>query len=220
MPWLAGLSREPFAVIFKKHVRKLLGTSRHPNASRAPQRVIAIIDASIMYGAARWYNSVHDDPNWTYASQYKAGEDKLLFIEFLHDLLLYERILLDCSSMEQAGREIEKLRDIVNHRLRKNLIQFDSIAPEFTISAVADLVCRLLADITHDDRSYQLLLSTRVPWYYHDQSHHDRREFNRAAADWELDSKLIPVAIFMYRGFAIRATAITTPVKGIFPRRT
>jgi hypothetical protein len=161
---------------------------------------MAVIDASIMYGASRWYLSLHSDPTWAYAAQYRAAEDRLLFLEFLHDLILYDRIVLDCSSLERIGDEILDLKELVNTTLGATLIKFDQIAPDYAPRKVINCVCRLLHKISEDSDSKQLLLSTSVPWYYRDKSHHDRSSFERYGHEWDLDPALIPVAIFMYRG--------------------
>ena len=71
---------------------------------------IAVLDAAIAYGASRWYSGLHQDPAWEFRSRYKAADDKLLFYEFLHDILLYDSILPDRSSVgARIGNEILEL---------------------------------------------------------------------------------------------------------------
>src|SRR5260370_37380262 len=162
---------------------------------------IAIIDASTIYGASRWYRSVHSDKTWRYSGQYKAAEDKLLFEEFLHDLLLYDSIILDNSSVDVVSNELVELIEIINRsNVGGELVSMRSVAPDFTIEAVVDHVCKLLADADRDSDAKLILLSTPVPWYYRVPGHHDRAAFDYGARRWDLDEALIPAAIFLYRG--------------------
>jgi hypothetical protein len=160
---------------------------------------VAIIDASTVYGASRWYRSVHDDPTWEYASQYKKAEDRLLFEEFLHNLLLYDRIVLDNTSLDEVSDEIKGLMATINSVLRKEIISAKAVAPELPILDVVDHVCKLLAK-GHDPATRAAILSSPVPWYYRVPEHHDRGVFDSAAKNWGLDAELIPAAIFLYRG--------------------
>jgi hypothetical protein len=175
--------------------RKKIQTSRSALSS-----AIAIIDASTVYGASRWHRSVHSDQTWQYSGQYKAAEDKLLFEEFLHDLLLYDSIILDNSSVDDVSNEIVELIATINRALDVDLISMRVVAPEFTIEAVVDLVCKLLVDADRQPETKRILLSTPIPWYYHVPGHHDRCAFDSGATRWGLDPALIPAAIFLYRG--------------------
>jgi hypothetical protein len=196
-----GVKLSPFAIAVAPMSWKLFDklTSEHKK-SYLHDSSVAILDASIIYGAARWYRSVHNDPTWEYGAQYKAAQDRLLFVEFLHDLLLYDRIVLDSSSIERNGWELDDLRDSIRKASNTHLVHFDRVAPEVALEDVVNAVCRLLKASGEDHETNQLLLSTPVPWYYHIKSHRDHRVFESAAHDWGLDERLIPLAIFTYRG--------------------
>jgi hypothetical protein len=57
--------------------------------------VIALSDAAIFYGARRYYDGVHHDPPWPHREEYKEEDDRRLFLEFLHNLCLYDKIVMD-----------------------------------------------------------------------------------------------------------------------------
>jgi hypothetical protein len=161
---------------------------------------IAVIDASTVYGASRWLRAVHKDQTWRYAAQYKAAEDKLLFQEFLHDLTLYDSIVLDRSSVDRLATEIVDFLEQINSNAGHELISAKWIAPEYAVEAVVDIVCKLLAEAEKDAALKRSLLSSAVPWYYYVPEHHDREAFNEGAHRFDLDPELIPAAIFLYRG--------------------
>jgi hypothetical protein len=161
---------------------------------------IAVVDASTVYGASRWYRGVHEDKTWKYAAQYRAAEDKLLFQEFLHDLALYDSIVLDRSSMDRLAWEIEELFEQINLLAGQELITARWIAPEYTIEAVVEIVCKILADAMKDSALKRSLLTVPIPWYYYVPEHHDRGAFNEGVDEFGLDPELIPAAIFLYRG--------------------
>jgi hypothetical protein len=66
---------------------------------KAPMPSVSIIDASTIYGAGRYYFGDHKKEGWAYVKQFKAAEDQLLFEDFLHNLLLYDIILIDNTSI-------------------------------------------------------------------------------------------------------------------------
>jgi hypothetical protein len=181
----------------KYFARLFGGRNRKEQAGR--DAATAVIDAATIYGASRWLNRVHEDPHWKFAKQYRAAEDRLLFHEFLFDVLLYDLILLDHSSVNIVSDEIQSLIDFINNESRRDIIRLTNLAPHVTRHDVADTICRLLSKVReHDDVA--MVSDIPVPWYYRHKAHHDRRVFETAAREWQLPDSLIPVALFMYRG--------------------
>lgn len=90
----------------------------------------AIIDAATMYGASRYLRDVHSDPEWIYKDDYSKGYDRSLFFEFLHNILLYDNITLDSSSLnEEVGVEILSLIRKINELNYSNFINFGEDIP-------------------------------------------------------------------------------------------
>jgi len=163
---------------------------------------IAVLDAAIAYGASRWYRGLHQDPAWEFKSRYKASDDKVLFYEFLHDILLYDSILLDRSSVgSRISTEILELFTKINARLRQPLLDpSKSIAPINSLEPVVEILSRLVSDIDMIPDSSARIRQTPVPWAYSADTHTDRAAFVRAFGEVGVDPALLPFAIFLYRG--------------------
>jgi hypothetical protein len=87
---------------------------------------IAIVDAAVFYGAQRILSGVNDE-------RFRLNDDRELFLQFLHFVVLYDRLLLDNSSLasvddrsfgddslvrEAALREfINVLNEIIGHQI-------------------------------------------------------------------------------------------------------
>jgi hypothetical protein len=143
---------------------------------------------------------MHRDPHWEYATQYKAGEDRLLFEELMHNVLLYNHILLDNSCATKISDEMLTLLAEINRSAGYTLIERRPVAPVTVLEPVVDHVCRMLAQATVDDSKRHELSTISVPWYYRAPDHVDRPAFVNHARDWGLDPSMIPFALFVYRG--------------------
>jgi hypothetical protein len=163
---------------------------------------IAVLDAAIAYGASRWYRGLHQDAEWEFKSRYRAADDKLLFYEFLHEILLYDSILLDRSSVgETISNEILELFTKINTRIRKPLLDPSrSIAPIKSLEPVVGCLSRLISEIDLIPDGSTRMRQTPVPWAYAAETHHDRSAFLKAFAEMGMDQALLPFAIFLYRG--------------------
>ena len=161
----------------------------------------AVIDASTVYGAGRWYFGDHQNPKWQYASEFRAAEDKLLFEDLLHNLLLYDKILLDntCNTVAELRDELVRVIDVVNDRAGFPHIEQMPIAPKNgALSEVVDQVCRILA--SKDESVVSSAYLPPIPWYYKTHSHHDFPAFAASAEKFGLSAELLPLALFIYRG--------------------
>jgi len=156
----------------------------------------AIMDASIIYGASRYLNRLHDDTNWKFRHEYKKIEDQALFYEFLHDLLLYDEILLDNSSVTIIAEEIKTLMDMINRTQAKSLISTRHLADIGNLEPVILAVCKIINQLRnkHDFQEIQ------VPWVYRSGNHHDFSIFSRFVSEYAMDRNLIPYALFAFRG--------------------
>jgi hypothetical protein len=163
---------------------------------------IAIIDAATIYGAGRWYFGDHKDPRWEYAKQYNADEDRVLFYDFLHNVLLYDHIILDNKSrtIVELKRELLRMFDVVNNEANEELLKEESIAPTERLEPIVDAVCQMLNTAVASRASKDLITSVRVPWYYMSREHYDYVEFSEAAHKWGMDQDLLPIALYVYRG--------------------
>lgn len=156
----------------------------------------ALIDASLVYGASRVLTGRHQDPYWKYKEKYKYDDDFSLFLEFLHALLLYDRIILDDSSTDELGHEIKYLVSSAN--AREKLIETATIGDTSVPKAVSDGICKLITKLPNPLR----LLQVNVPWAYRGDSHYDFRRFSG-----QIPRELEPVAMFAYRGLCYGAYA-------------
>jgi hypothetical protein len=158
---------------------------------------VAVIDASIVYGAIRSLRYGDSRADTSRLSGAQQLDDKALFFEFLHDLLLYDRILLDSSSIVRIGADLKLLIARVNKRAEEVLFSTRTLATTTAMPAVVSAVCRQLRDCAHYHGD---LTRIPIPWAYRDSSHHDFDVISKAAMHVGLDVTLVPLAVFAYRG--------------------
>jgi hypothetical protein len=157
-----------------------------------------ILDSSLIYGAARILRRVHADALYKYRDQFKKEDDQALFNEFMHLLLLYEKIILDDSSVDEIGDEIKEIIRTVNEGISEPIIETQKIGSQGDAAVVARAICRLINRMPHKHR----LLNIRVPWAYTRGSHVDWSLFEDISPD-----ALRPVALFAYRGLCYASFA-------------
>ncbi|MDF2434545.1 MAG: hypothetical protein JWP44_4176 [Mucilaginibacter sp.] len=172
----------------------------------------ALLDASIVYGASRWIRGVHGDPTWPYHSTYRASDDKALFLDFLHHILLYDRLLVNNSSVATIGlpalREIQYLFDFINDRLGRAFAVYEDVGLDLASWQIAEPICRLIRRAIEDEvTTVDDLLEVNIPWAYSSAAHTDFYDFQVAAAEQGLDDRLLPFSIFAYRGLCYTALA-------------
>ncbi len=160
----------------------------------------AIVDASLIYGASRILLRRHDDPTWQYRSLYRREDDQALFVEFLHALLLYERILLEVSSMDTIGKEIHDLIGTINAYSYGTVIQTRAIRGILEDSHDFEMIIGGICRIINELKNKKRLLQIPVPWAYRQNSHHDYSAFKAL-----VQQELRPLAIFAFRGLCYAA---------------
>jgi hypothetical protein len=165
---------------------------------------IAVIDASMVYGAHRWFSSKHQDPDFAYRESFNADDDQRLFFEFLHTIVLYDYIVLDNSSVSSIGREIEEFFSLVNAVAGENVLRTENIATAYSnvLEQVMRWVCRNLQKVSRESREHSIdsLKAIPVPWAYHAPGHIDRARMELIASEENLDASLAALALFQYRG--------------------
>jgi hypothetical protein len=168
------------------------------------ERQAALIDAAIVYGANRWLRGLHAEPTWEFQGRYKPEHDKRLFSEFLHLLLLFDRIVLDNSSIERIGQEIREMFAHVNTQAGSpRLLSYREVATTKSLLPVISATCEMISDSLRSGlQSFDALSTIAIPWAYCDKGHMDYEKFFTAAAECGLDTRHIPLAIFAYRGLA------------------
>ena len=190
--------------------------------------LLAVSDAAILYGAQRYFDGLHRDPNWSYRHLYDEDSDHLLFQELLHNLCLYDQIILDDSSVEQSvSSELKRFISHVNSRCRDTVIDLANIgghAINSNISYVSLNFCRYVKSVLRERRDASHDISQiLVPWAYQQQSHHDYHEFAGHFKDVGLDSRWLPFVIFtwralVYAAFARRCRISETPRNETYER--
>jgi hypothetical protein len=160
---------------------------------------VALIDVSIVYGAARWLRGIHENPSNGWEGKYKAADDKQLFQEFLRDLLLYDKILIthNASPTELADILVQVETYAGTGLLdTQSLPSDDSQGPKW----IADATCRLVKDKAGAPEKRQEMLSLPIPWAYTSGTHVDYKMVAQLVKEIDIDERLVPFIIFSYRG--------------------
>lgn len=189
-------------------LRYLMGRTRHNHKEPKAADSLALADASTVHGAGRHLFKYHDNPTWGYAAQYNASEDRYLYFEFLHNILLYDQIFMDngCTRRDESPysevvyEEIESMVAAVNGAAGECILRREAIAPDVPFLNVLDTVCRALKSGCASHHQRKVISSIRIPWYYATEEHIDYRACARAAERCGLDMQLVPLALYVYRG--------------------
>ncbi|MDB4614299.1 hypothetical protein OAH18_01285 [bacterium] len=161
----------------------------------------AIIDASVVYGASRWYRGMHSRSDWEFAHKYNAIVDKQSFVELLHNLILYDKILLDRSSISTIGSEIRLLFSRVNASAGFKLLATAKLTDARSIQPLAETTCSHLHELlTAGIRTKEEFETLEIPWYYKQQGHQEYEVFSDIAVSIGLPDSLIPTALYAFRG--------------------
>lgn len=162
-----------------------------------------VIDASLVYGASRILRGVHKNPSGEYRGEHTEFDDQQLFVEFLHDILLYDRIVMDSSSMARIGQEISDITRRVNHCAGTQVLSTRNIATitSAALNQVAACVCGVIKDgVRSGMMTPDSLHEVPIPWAYQAPSHQDHTMVATTATAAQLDMRLIPYITFVYRG--------------------
>jgi hypothetical protein len=182
----------------------------------------ALIDAAIVYGAERILSGRHDDPAWAYRDAFRRPDDERLFRELLHQLVLYDTLYLDQSSIsESVSSEVLALAGRINGGI-------DVRSGEGTIRVfwgggmlrvshddVKSSFCQYLGALLQ--RSEELratLLDLPIPWAYRQEGHHDRGSVLYNLSSNGVDEAFLPFALFAWRGLMYGAIAHSEKRRG------
>jgi hypothetical protein len=182
---------------------------------------VAVIDASMIYGAHRWFSSKHQDPNFAYRESFKAGDDQRLFLELLHTIVLYDYVILDNSSVSSIGSEIDEFFSLFNSLAGENVLRAQAIATAHSaaLERVMRRVCQNLVKVSRESREHSIdsLKEIPVPWSYYTSEHVDRSRMEVIASEENLDASLIALALFQYRGLCYAGYANNLAFRGKIP---
>jgi hypothetical protein len=166
----------------------------------------AILDAAVIHGAYRYLAGLHDKDDWPYRATYNKADDRDLFFDFLHDILLYDRILLDDScGHHPASAEVIWLMEQINTSqhdeimTREELVNFSSS----DLGSVMSGICRMVKALP--DRS--AIIPLAAPWGYRSNVHVDYNAMKDYAAERGLNEDAVPFALYCYRGFCYSSIA-------------
>jgi hypothetical protein len=186
----------------------------------------AVIDAAVVYGAQRYFDEQYLDkadpdyksPYWWIkegrgqSEQYLKQNDRFLFIELMHDLVLYEILYLDNSSVGEKPsddllRFVAKIHELAGHGIfrieRLTGVYYDS-PPMVQVS-----LCKYISEmIQRDPDAERRMSAVAVPWAYKSALHRDRGEFEKLFRALGTDDKWLPLAIFVWRGLMYFAFAM------------
>lgn len=171
----------------------------------------ALIDAAILYGSQRYFDGLHRTAGWKFSGSYREDDDRLLFLELLHHLLVYDCIVMDNSSAEQeAASDLIRFVDMLNAMQGREAVSFRNIGTGAVDSDPSKhYFCVLLKEII---RSTPIIAEdlgkVKVPWAYHDPLHHDRGYFKAKFDQLKLPEHLISFAIFVWRALTYGEIAL------------
>lgn len=169
----------------------------------------AIIDAAIVYGAARHFHGLHHSSDWMYAQKYKPVDDEALFFEMLHSMLIYDRIILDKSSLEhKVAREIKSFVEQINFHAGRELVSFEDVGTPADVEQDGSrhYFCAMLAQIHEKDQGLvERACEVKIPWAYTNGQHHDQSYFDSKFDQFNLPNELIPFSIYCWRAVTYEA---------------
>lgn len=176
--------------------------------------VVALSDAAILYGAQRYFDQLHRKEDWAFHSSYKEEDDKLLFLEFLHNLCLYDEIHLDKRPIEapefpsfgELGRFLETVNSIAGSELIAFKDRDYDVIGSWSIRRVQERICEVIASYVRNG-AIAKIEAVKIPWASREPIHQDREQMRRALAAIQLTDDWLPFALFVWRGFWYDAVA-------------
>lgn len=172
-----------------------------------------ILDASILYGAYRYSQQIYNKLDIS-DKEKKIINDKNLFFEFLHDLLLYEEIILDnsCNSLN-TGDPVVSFINYINKSLKFELIKIKSLSQYKQPKIVIDSVCRIIKEIVPTcDFKNQI----HIPYSYN-ENHYNYSIVSEIAHQYSIEDSLIPYVLFIFRGLFYSGFANSYFIKNKIP---
>src|ERR1700733_7741873 len=166
----------------------------------------ALSDAAILYGARRYYDGVHNNSTWKYRGKFREEDDKLLFLEFLHNLCLYDRIIMDKRPIEGSEQvsygELSEFLTIVNNAARIEAISFGSYGRDHMnvalVCRIQEKICGIVASYINNNAALKIE-AVKVPWSYHEPLHQDREAIRRGLMKVGLNDNWLPFTLFVWR---------------------
>ena len=188
------------------------------------QNVTALSDAAILYGAQRYFNGVHDDTGWPFRHQYQKEDDRALFLEFLHNLYLYDRIVLDNRPIEPREHthysQLSTFLSTVNQEAGVEIFAGKSLGLDSVdLQAKAGRSSQDDVPTNVQKRVYALVASyvasghtagmqaVRIPWTYYQSFHQDHPAISSALRDIGVDEQWVPFTLFVWRAIWYGAIA-------------
>jgi hypothetical protein len=171
----------------------------------------ALTDAAVVYGAQRYFDRLHTKPDWKYSGSFRQDDDRLLFLELLHDIILYDSIILDNSSLEEdVSIDLISFANRLNEEIGFDWIEFENVGFKARVDAEGSkhYFCNLLKEILLRDSEARFRISVvPVPWAYKDRNHHDRDYFIRKMEQFAMPIDIVPFAIYVWRAITYQALA-------------
>jgi hypothetical protein len=163
--------------------------------------VDAILDASILYGACRWHAGVYENSSRRWPGMYAASDDKRAFLEFLHMLLLYDKLYVEPNGTFTTADVLTFVNEINASDAESPLVPGLTIG-SYDSTEVAEIICRQLLDLleTREVDPGQLR-DWAVPYLYTGNKHIYYEHFKEVSTRYNLPEGIIPFALFAYRGF-------------------
>jgi hypothetical protein len=161
-----------------------------------------LVDAATAHAAGRYFDSytatTHREPNGE-----RAGYDRLLFVDLLHQLLLYEQLTV-VSSRDNNHRDVDNILAILNERAGKEVLllalpDWDGEYKTEHENLLIENVCRLIRGLATDSFSAEIK-RLHIPGLYNGPVHEDYGRFSSAATRVGLDRELIPFGLYCFRG--------------------
>jgi hypothetical protein len=161
-----------------------------------------LVDAATAHAAGRYFDSysatIHREPNGE-----RTGYDRLLFVDLLHQLLLYEQLTV-VSSRDNNHRDVDNILATLNERAGKEVLllappDWDGKDKTERENALIESVCYLILGRATDSFSAEIR-RLHIPGLYNGPVHEDYYRFSDAATRVGLDRELIPFGLYCFRG--------------------
>lgn len=149
----------------------------------------AFVDAAIAYGATRYLHGAHGD--------HPPAGDRRLFLEFLHQIVLYDNLLFNEDCIET---ELAELFRTVNAGTPK-LVNGEALGPTGNVEPILAAVSNLVSEhLASGRQKADELAMLPVPATYRTGRHQDHEAARKAAEDAGLRDDLVPFLLFAFRG--------------------
>lgn len=163
--------------------------------------LVAIIDAATLYGAERFINHYDKYNNKSYSRNYNFIEDKKLFNDFIHNLVLYDKMIYNCNSIEFVDSEIENFINDISDYAKCAVVKPEVVMgelPEDDMSMIIQSLCEILVKSNY--KKILKLINNKIPWYYSSKKHVDYYLVGKIVNKMKMEKSIIPYVLFVFRG--------------------